>query len=371
MPARGPPAGGPGSSRAAEGALRDAAAALGCRAAGPRPGPAGGGEQGSAAGARQRRRASRAAGERPPRAPVLVLPPRGRALPAAPSAAAGCRRSGPAERPPPGRLPSAIILCSRRGGGGDGAGLGSIFEAGAPPAGGARPGPRVPPPAGRPGPRRAPFPSLPPAPVRWAPSSSYRLRAAPSLLSFAPGISPQFYSLPHVTHRVKLHLRRVTHTHTGAPSPATGRQRPTEERQPGSKRRARRGPHGNRRALTETAERAASGGNGRARRRPPRKEPSGRGNERSAPEGWRKEPSGRGKARTALPPEAARGAGGGAGAGTSGRSRKRPNRPEPRGSRGRAVACPQSAPGASGRRIRRALVGRRPAGPRVPGFPPR
>lgn len=236
-----------------------------------------------------------------------------------------------------GRLPSAIILCSRRGGGGDGAGLGSIFKAGAPPAGGARPGPRVPPPAGCPGPRRAPFPSLPPAPVRWAPSSSYRLRAAPSLLSFAPGISPQFYSLPHVTHRVKLHLRRVTHTHTGAPSPATGRQRPTEERQPGSKRRARRGPHGNRRALTETAERAAGGGNGRARRRPPRKEPSGRGNERSAPEGWRKEPSGRGKARTALPPEAARGAGGGL-------ARKPP------GAHGNGRAAPSGRGPAGGRR---------------------
>lgn len=139
---------------------------------------------------------------------------------------------------------------------------------------------------------------------RLPPLTGYQ--AAPSLLSFAPRISPQFYSLPHVTHRVKLHLRRVTHTHTGAPSPATGRQRPTEERQPGSKRRARRGPHGKRRALTENAERPAGGGNGRARRRPPRKEPSGRGNERSAPEGRRKEPNGRGKARTALPPGAAR-----------------------------------------------------------------
>lgn len=114
---------------------------------------------------------------------------------------------------------------------------------------------------------------------RLPPLTGYQ--AAPSLLSFAPRISPQFYSLPHVTHRVKLHLRRVTHTHTGAPSPATGRQRPTEERQPGSKRRARRGPHGKRRALTENAERPAGGGNGRARRQPPRKEPSDRGNERS------------------------------------------------------------------------------------------
>lgn len=46
---------------------------------------------------------------------------------------------------------------------------------------------------------------------RRPPLTGYQ--AAPSLLSFAPGISPQFYSLPHVTHRVKLHLRRVTHTH--------------------------------------------------------------------------------------------------------------------------------------------------------------
>lgn len=306
--------------------------------AGPRPG------RGRRAGQRRRRPAAAegvprrgwAAGGRPAppssssRRGAGPSPPRR----APPLAAAGVARPSGGRR---GRLPSAIILCSRRGGGGDGAGLGSIFKAGAPPAGGARPGPRVPPPAGCPGPRRAPFPSLPPAPVRWAPSSSYRLRAAPSLLSFAPGISPQFYSLPHVTHRVKLHLRRVTHTHTGAPSPATGRQRPTEERQPGSKRRARRGPHGNRRALTETAERAAGGGNGRARRRPPRKEPSGRGNERSAPEGWRKEPSGRGKARTALPPEAARGAGGGL-------ARKPP------GAHGNGRAAPSGRGPAGGRR---------------------
>lgn len=46
---------------------------------------------------------------------------------------------------------------------------------------------------------------------RLPPLTGYQ--AAPSLLSFAPRISPQFYSLPHVTHRVKLHLRRVTHTH--------------------------------------------------------------------------------------------------------------------------------------------------------------
>lgn len=77
--------------------------------------------------------------------------------------------------------------------------------------------------------------------------SSYRLQAAPSLLSFAPRLSPQFYSLPHVTHRVKLHLRRVTHiTHTrsplsGSPSPgdrqagsSSGRLRGASQ---GSKRR--------------------------------------------------------------------------------------------------------------------------------------
>lgn len=76
--------------------------------------------------------------------------------------------------------------------------------------------------------------------------SSYRLQAAPSLLSFAPRLSPQFYSLPHVTHRVKLHLRRVTHiTHTRSlrlsqprrQAGSSGRLRGRERSQPGSKRR--------------------------------------------------------------------------------------------------------------------------------------
>lgn len=38
------------------------------------------------------------------------------------------------------------------------------------------------------------------------------VQAPPSLLSFTARISLEFYSLPHVTHRVKLHLRRVTHS---------------------------------------------------------------------------------------------------------------------------------------------------------------
>ena len=57
------------------------------------------------------------------------------------------------------------------------------------------------------------------------------------LLSFAARISLEFYSLPHVTHRVKLHLRRVTHQHSASPSRPGHRQQqppPTEDSQPGS-----------------------------------------------------------------------------------------------------------------------------------------
>nr|XP_051705828.1 uncharacterized protein LOC127491851 [Oryctolagus cuniculus] len=63
------------------------------------------------------------------------------------------------------------------------------------------------------------------------------VQAPPSLLSFAARISLEFYSLPHVTHRVKLHLRRVTHQHSASPSRPGHRQQqppPTEEPQPGS-----------------------------------------------------------------------------------------------------------------------------------------
>ncbi|XP_067596038.1 transcription initiation factor TFIID subunit 4-like [Pseudorca crassidens] len=63
------------------------------------------------------------------------------------------------------------------------------------------------------------------------------VQAPPSLLSFAARISLEFYSLPHVTHRVKLHLRRVTHQHSASPSRPGHRQQqppPTEDSQPGS-----------------------------------------------------------------------------------------------------------------------------------------
>lgn len=63
------------------------------------------------------------------------------------------------------------------------------------------------------------------------------VQAPPSLLSFAARISLEFYSLPHVTHRVKLHLRRVTHQHSASPSRPGHRQHqppPTEDSQPGS-----------------------------------------------------------------------------------------------------------------------------------------
>lgn len=63
------------------------------------------------------------------------------------------------------------------------------------------------------------------------------VQAPPSLLSFAARISLEFYSLPHVTHRVKLHLRRVTHQHSASPCRPGHRQQqppPTEEPQPGS-----------------------------------------------------------------------------------------------------------------------------------------
>ncbi|XP_072477614.1 uncharacterized protein [Notamacropus eugenii] len=88
--------------------------------------------------------------------------------------------------------------------------------------------------------------------------------APPSLLSFAARISLEFYSLPHVTHRVKLHLRRVTHQHSASPSRPGHRQQqppPTEEPQPGSQPAppsaecAAAAAHGNARTRPETPER--------------------------------------------------------------------------------------------------------------------
>ncbi|XP_020930395.1 uncharacterized protein LOC102167165 [Sus scrofa] len=126
------------------------------------------------------------------------------------SAAAGCRQS----RCRPGRRwlqSAAIILCSLRAAAMVwGSGGGSIFTA-APPA------------RGRP---RARVSGASPSPL-----------PPPSLLSFAARISLEFYSLPHVTHRVKLHLRRVTHQHSASPSRPGHRQQqppPTEDSQPGS-----------------------------------------------------------------------------------------------------------------------------------------
>ncbi|XP_023619023.1 uncharacterized protein LOC111828079 [Myotis lucifugus] len=89
------------------------------------------------------------------------------------------------------------------------------------------------------------------------------VQAPPSLLSFAARISLEFYSLPHVTHRVKLHLRRVTHQHSASPSrPGHRQQQPprTEEPQPGSQpappsAECAAAAHGNSRVRPEELER--------------------------------------------------------------------------------------------------------------------
>ncbi|XP_054579451.1 uncharacterized protein LOC114232845 [Eptesicus fuscus] len=146
------------------------------------------------------------------------------------SAAAGCRQSrcrpAAAGSSPP---PLFFVRCERR------RGCGARAEA-----------PSLPRPLLRgEGPERGcPAPPRPPS-VPPALSGSCLLlllllpvvQAPPSLLSFAARISLEFYSLPHVTHRVKLHLRRVTHQHSASPSrPGHRQQQPprTEEPQPGS-----------------------------------------------------------------------------------------------------------------------------------------
>lgn len=207
-----------GGERGAEGGGRAAspgAAPLRLRS-GSAPGPARPGRR------RERGRQLAAAGR-----PLARTPPR---PPPAMSAAAGCRQSrcrpAAAGSSPP---PLFFVRCERR------RCCGARAEA-----------PSLPRPLLRgEGPERwCPAPPRPPS-VPPALSGSCLLlllllpvvQAPPSLLSFAARISLEFYSLPHVTHRVKLHLRRVTHQHSASPSRPGHRQQqppPTEEPQPGS-----------------------------------------------------------------------------------------------------------------------------------------
>lgn len=221
----GGPGGQPGTTRASERASRRAAAARNGgrrRAASPGAAPLRSGSAPGPARRRERGRQLAAAGR-----PLARTPPR---PPPAMSAAAGCRQSrcrpAAAGSTPP---PLFFVRCERR------RCSGARAEA-----------PSLPRPLLRgEGPERGcPAPPRPPS-VPPALSGSCLLlllllpvvQAPPSLLSFAARISLEFYSLPHVTHRVKLHLRRVTHQHSASPSRPGHRQQqppPTEEPQPGS-----------------------------------------------------------------------------------------------------------------------------------------
>lgn len=215
-----------GSSRAERAASPGAAPAPAPRPI--RPGPARPSGGGGNAGASSPRPPARSH----PRPPALTPPasPAARPPPPAMSAAAGCRQSrcrpAAAGSSPP---PLFFVRCERR------RCCGARAEA-----------PSLPRPLLRgEGPERGcPAPPRPPS-VPPALSGSCLLlllllpvvQAPPSLLSFAARISLEFYSLPHVTHRVKLHLRRVTHQHSASPSRPGHRQQqppPTEEPQPGS-----------------------------------------------------------------------------------------------------------------------------------------
>ncbi|XP_036175471.1 basic proline-rich protein-like [Myotis myotis] len=252
----------PGARRAARGAAAPAQIGPGGR---PPPGrlPApgsrlrarpdgGGGSGGGNAGASS----LRPAGRPPARRPVPGCHPARSPPPPAMSAAAGCRQSrcrpAAAGSSPP---PLFFVRCERR------RGCGARAEA-----------PSLPRPLLRgEGPERGcPAPPRPPS-VPPALSGSCLLlllllpvvQAPPSLLSFAARISLEFYSLPHVTHRVKLHLRRVTHQHSASPSrPGHRQQQPprTEEPQPGSQpappsAECAAAAHGNSRVRPEELER--------------------------------------------------------------------------------------------------------------------
>lgn len=253
---------GPGARRAARGAAAPAQIGPGGR---PPPGrlPApgsrlrarpdgGGGGGGGNAGASSLRPAARP----PARRRVPGCHPARSPPPPAMSAAAGCRQSrcrpAAAGSSPP---PLFFVRCERR------RGCGARAEA-----------PSLPRPLLRgEGPERGcPAPPRPPS-VPPALSGSCLLlllllpvvQAPPSLLSFAARISLEFYSLPHVTHRVKLHLRRVTHQHSASPSrPGHRQQQPprTEEPQPGSQpappsAECAAAAHGNSRVRPEELER--------------------------------------------------------------------------------------------------------------------